>query len=47
MTQATLKTLFTFLGANGSVPTGLVEDAAGNIYGATETGGANNTGTIF
>jgi len=35
-------------GGNGSYPaTSLVSDAAGNIYGSTEQGGASGNGTIF
>ena len=34
--------------ADGSIPSaGLILDAAGNLYGTTETGGANNCGTVF
>jgi uncharacterized repeat protein (TIGR03803 family) len=33
---------------DGSIPSaGLILDAAGNLYGTTETGGANNCGTVF
>lgn len=33
---------------DGSTPSaGLILDAAGNLYGTTETGGANNCGTVF
>jgi uncharacterized repeat protein (TIGR03803 family) len=33
---------------DGSTPYGsLARDAAGNLYGATQGGGANNTGTVF
>jgi uncharacterized repeat protein (TIGR03803 family) len=35
-------------GADGEFPnTGLVRDGAGNLYGATELGGPNQSGTIF
>jgi uncharacterized repeat protein (TIGR03803 family) len=35
-------------GADGAEPYGgLVEDAAGNLYGTTYYGGANNSGTVF
>jgi uncharacterized repeat protein (TIGR03803 family) len=38
---------FTF-GADGCAPTGgLVMDSSGNLYGVTEAGGTNNSGTIF
>ena len=33
--------------ADGKVPGGLVEDKFGNLYGATELGGANNEGVVF
>ncbi len=34
--------------ADGSSPTaGVIEDSAGNLYGTTETGGANLQGTVF
>jgi uncharacterized repeat protein (TIGR03803 family) len=38
----------TFGGSNGDDPTGpLVADAAGNLYGVTQQGGANGLGTVF
>ena len=38
----------TFTGGNGSAPHGtLVLDAAGNMFGTTNTGGAGNLGTVF
>ena len=38
---------FTFKGPNGSAPAGpLIEDAAGNLYGTTSSGG-NGLGTVF
>lgn len=42
-------TLYSFLGgAAGSTPvTGLISDAAGNLYGATAHGGAGGTGVVF
>jgi uncharacterized repeat protein (TIGR03803 family) len=41
-------TLATFNGANGDEPfAGLIADAAGNLFGTTELGGANNDGTVF
>jgi uncharacterized repeat protein (TIGR03803 family) len=44
-TPATLKS---FNGANGANPyAGLVADAAGDLFGTTETGGANSDGTAF
>jgi uncharacterized repeat protein (TIGR03803 family) len=39
----TLTTLVSFNGTNGSIPTGLIADAAGNFFGTT-TGGANGYG---
>lgn len=40
--------LASFNGADGSTPDGvLVADAAGNLYGTTSSGGANNLGTVF
>ncbi len=46
---ATVNTVASFTGtANGNGPRdGLVADAAGNLYGATENGGANGGGTVF
>ncbi|MDB5293501.1 MAG: hypothetical protein JWL69_4742 [Phycisphaerales bacterium] len=41
-------TLATFNGSNGNGPSGeLIADAAGNLYGTTTNGGANNHGTVF
>jgi uncharacterized repeat protein (TIGR03803 family) len=42
-------TLVTFNGAgNGATPfAGLIADAAGDLFGTTEAGGANNAGTVF
>jgi uncharacterized repeat protein (TIGR03803 family) len=43
-----LTTLATFTGANGATPTGrLAIDAEGDLFGTTETGGANGDGTVF
>ena len=43
-----LTTLVTFDGTNGTQPdAGLIADAAGNLYGTTTYGGANNDGTVF
>jgi uncharacterized repeat protein (TIGR03803 family) len=48
MTQPSLVTLFNFDGASGSLPFGsLVEDANGNFYGATYSGGAYGEGVIY
>jgi uncharacterized repeat protein (TIGR03803 family) len=44
----TLKTLVSFTGANGDIPSsGLVQGTDGNFYGATGSGGASGFGTIF
>jgi uncharacterized repeat protein (TIGR03803 family) len=43
-----LTTLATFTGANGASPErGLTIDAAGDLFGTTFGGGANNDGTVF
>ena len=43
-----LTTLATFDGSNGAYPyPGVVADAAGNLYGTTNAGGANSDGTVF
>ena len=45
---ATLTTLASFDGINGANPDcDLIADAAGNLYGTTAFGGANNDGTVF
>jgi uncharacterized repeat protein (TIGR03803 family) len=33
--------------ADGSEPVGLIADAKGNLFSTTESGGANNRGTVF
>jgi uncharacterized repeat protein (TIGR03803 family) len=44
----TLITLVTFNGTNGQQPyASLIADASGNLYGTTNTGGANDDGTVF
>jgi uncharacterized repeat protein (TIGR03803 family) len=44
----TLVTLFDFLPPNGSEPTGaLASDAAGNLYGFTESGGVGGRGVAY
>ncbi|MBV9758747.1 MAG: hypothetical protein JO047_17015, partial [Alphaproteobacteria bacterium] len=44
----TLRTLVKFDGTNGVPPnSGLMVDSAGNLFGETAGGGANNQGTIF
>ena len=46
--NSTPVTVASFKGTNGSAPaSGLIADAAGNLYGTTSTGGASNSGTIF
>lgn len=41
-------TLASFNGSNGNSPSSeLIMDAAGNLYGTTQTGGANGDGTVF
>ena len=43
-----LVTLTSFNGANGTDPNGsLLEDGAGNLFGTTQAGGADNDGTVF
>lgn len=47
-TQWTLTTLATFNGKEGRYPdTGLVRDAAGNLYGTAFMGAANHKGSVF
>lgn len=44
----TVQSLLAFTGSNGFNPyTGLIEDAEGNFFGATNQGGVNNTGLIY
>jgi uncharacterized repeat protein (TIGR03803 family) len=41
-------TLVSFTGADGKNPNGgLIADANGNLFGTTQSGGANGTGTVF
>lgn len=47
MSSYSVAALATFTGANGSSPTPLVADSAGNLYGATVGGGAHDSGSIF
>ncbi len=43
-----LQTLASFSGSNGASPMGgLVADANGNLFGATQSGGDNGQGTVF
>src|ERR1019366_6979488 len=45
---STPTTLVNFNGTNGNSPyAGLIADAAGDLFGTTQTGGANNDGTVF
>jgi uncharacterized repeat protein (TIGR03803 family) len=39
--------LHSFNGKDGTYPSGLIFDAAGNLYGTTELGGAHNAGTAY
>jgi uncharacterized repeat protein (TIGR03803 family) len=46
--NGTLATLASFNRANGDFPNGsLVEDASGNLFGTSNTGGAHHGGTLF
>ncbi len=47
LTSYTLTTLALFNGANGEDPDGVVLDGQGNLYGATEWGGAYGIGTVY
>ena len=41
-------TLASFTGSNGADPyAGLIMDAAGDVFGTTDNGGANDDGTVF
>jgi uncharacterized repeat protein (TIGR03803 family) len=42
-------TLYAFGGSNGAVPAlgSLIFDSSGNLYGATQAGGANKDGVVF
>jgi uncharacterized repeat protein (TIGR03803 family) len=43
-----LTVLYSFAGGDGSRPgAGLIADAAGNLYGTTINGGAQDAGTVF
>ena len=47
-TVPTLATLVSFNGTNGDFPlAGLIADAVGNLFGTTESGGANGDGNVF
>lgn len=43
----TTATVYAFASADGSVPTGLVIDSHGNLFGTTQSGGVNGYGTVF
>ena len=46
--SGTITALASFNGANGANPVaGLIMDGSGNLYGTTESGGANGDGTVF
>jgi len=48
LSAQTFTLLHTFTGGgDGGIPGGLVMDRAGNLYGATVTGGLNGAGTVF
>ena len=45
---STPTTLVSFNGTNGANPfAGLIADAAGNLFGTTQSGGTNGDGTVF
>ncbi len=45
---SSIATLFTFDRSNGARASGgLILDSAGNLYGTTQSGGANGAGTVF
>ena len=43
----TITTLATFNYTNGDVPTGVILDSSGNLFGTTSSGGTNGLGTVF
>jgi uncharacterized repeat protein (TIGR03803 family) len=43
----TEKVLHSFNGTDGAIPSNLIMDAAGNLYGSTVAGGAYGKGTVF
>ena len=48
LNHQTLSTLVNFNGTNGLAPLGgVVFDSSGNLYGTTQDGGSNNSGTVF
>jgi uncharacterized repeat protein (TIGR03803 family) len=47
-TAQTFNVFYTFSGSDGSFPNGdLIHDAAGNLYGTTQGGGASRRGIVF
>src|SRR5689334_15677880 len=44
---APFRVLFTFHGADGAVPNGLIQARDGNFYGTTMLGGSHAAGTVF
>ena len=45
---AQLTTLVSFNGADGALPiAGLIADAAGDLFGTTNSGGTDGDGTVF
>jgi uncharacterized repeat protein (TIGR03803 family) len=47
LTPGAMTTLHRFDGADGALPTGLMEASDGNLYGTTQIGGVQNAGTVF
>jgi uncharacterized repeat protein (TIGR03803 family) len=45
--EGALTTLHNFDGTDGSGPGALVQATSGNLYGTTQSGGANDNGTVF
>lgn len=45
--SSSITTRTNFNGTDGSDPSGVVLDQAGNLFGTTNQGGANNDGTVF
>ena len=44
----TLTVLYAFMGKkDGSIPSGVIRDSQGNLYGTTIYGGAHNLGAVF
>lgn len=46
-TKGVYSVIHIFIGLDGAYPTGLTLDPAGNLYGTTYSGGAQNAGTVF